>query len=288
MVQQESQNGMSDILTRASPPPGKRVQYGADPIQFAELRFPPGKGPFPLLFVIHGGWWLSANDLHHIGHLCTKFTSYGIITCNLEYRRIGDLGGGWPGTFLDVANAVEYFKKGLASDPRVNIKRAAILGHSAGGHLALWLGAKHRLPRSSILYTGRDRWLIATISLAGITDLRSAWELGLGDNGVEKLIGGSPNQLPERYAEASPMELLPFGLKEFLIHGRNDDRVPISQSERFAKTARAAGDKTTLIALDDIGHFELIDPESRAWDIVAHSTLTAFGDGSVDEPIVEP
>jgi dipeptidyl aminopeptidase/acylaminoacyl peptidase len=130
--------------------------------------------------------------------------------------------------------------------------------------------------------------LIATISLAGITDLRSAWELGLGDDGVEKLMGGSPNQFPERYAEASPMELLPFGLKEFLIHGRSDDRVPVSQSERFAKTARAAGDETTLIALDDIGHFELIDPESRAWDIVAHSTLTALGDSSMDKVIREP
>ena len=268
---------MSDILERTPPPKGERVQYGLNPLQFAELRFPSGKGPFPLLFVIHGGWWLSANDLNHISHLCAKFTSCGVVTCSLEYRRIGDAGGGWPGTFLDVASAIKFFRNSFARNPRVDIKRAAVIGHSAGGHLALWLGGRHRVPRSSILHTGEDQWLKATISLAGIADLRSAWELELGDHAVDKLIGGSPNQYPERYAEASPLELVPFGLKQFLIHGRKDDHVPVSQSRRFAERAKAAGDNATMIVLDDVGHFELIDPKSRAWDVVAHSTLTALG-----------
>lgn len=267
---------MSDILTRVLPAKGERVQYGSDPLQFAELRFPPGTGPFPLLFVIHGGWWLSANDLNHISHLCAKFTSYGIVTCSLEYRRIGDAGGGWPGTFLDVANAIEYFKGSLTRDLRVDTKRAAVIGHSAGGHLALWLGAKHRVPESSILYTGEDQWLIAAISLAGIADLQSAWKLGLGDRAVDKLLGGGPDQFPERYAEASPLELLPMGLKEILIHGRSDENVPISQSERFVQKAKIAGDESSLISLDGVGHFELIDPKSLAWDAVANSTLTAL------------
>jgi acetyl esterase/lipase len=268
---------MSDILATVPPAKGERAQYGADPLQFAELRFPSGKGPFPLLFVIHGGWWLSANDLNHIGHLCAKFTSYGIVTCSLEYRRIGDAGGGWPGTFLDVAKAIECFKDRLTRDLRVDIKRAAVIGHSAGGHLALWLGAKHRVPKSSILYTGQNQWLIAAISLAGVADLHTAWELGLGDRAVGKLIGGGPDEYPERYAEASPLELLPMGLKQVLIHGRSDENVPISQSERFVRRAKVVGDESSLIVLDGIGHFELIDPESRAWDAVAHSTLTALG-----------
>jgi acetyl esterase/lipase len=268
---------MSDILTRDPPVKGERVQYGLDPLQFAELRFPSGKGPFPLLFVIHGGWWLSANDLNHIGHLCVKFTSYGVVTCSLEYRRIGDAGGGWPGTFLDVANAIEYFKDRLTRDLRVDTKRIAVIGHSAGGHLALWLGAKHRIPKSSTLFTGRGKWLVAAISLAGVADLHTAWELRLGDGAVDKLIGGGPDQYPERYAEASPLELLPTGLKCVLIHGRADESVPISQSERFAERAKLAGDETSLVTLEDIGHFELIDPESRAWDAVTHSTLRALG-----------
>jgi acetyl esterase/lipase len=268
---------MSDILTRVPPAKGKRVQYGSDSLQFAELRFPSGKGSFPLLFVIHGGWWLSANDLNHIGHLCAKFTSYGVVTCSLEYRRIGDAGGGWPGTFLDVANAIEYFKDRLTRDVRVDTKRITVIGHSAGGHLALWLGAKHRVPKSSALFTGRSQWLIAAISLAGVADLHTAWELRLGDGAVGKLMGGGPDQYPERYAEASPLELLPMGLKQVLIHGRADENVPISQSERFAERAKVAGDETSLVTLEGIGHFELIDPESRAWDAVAHSTLTTLG-----------
>ena len=269
---------MSDILTRVPPAKGERVQYGTHPLQFAELRFPSGKGPFPLLFVIHGGWWLSAYDLTHIGHFCAKFTSYGIVTCSLEYRRIGDAGGGWPGTFLDVANAIDYFEARLTSDVRVDIKRAAVIGHSAGGHLALWLGGKHRIPKNSVLYTGQNQRLIAAISLAGVTNLPIAWELRLGDDAVGKLIGGSPDQYPERYAEASPLELLPMGLKQVLIHGRADEVVPISQSKGFAQTAKAAGDEASLVSLDGFGHFELIDPESRAWDAVAHSTLAALED----------
>jgi len=267
---------MSDILTRAPPAKGKRVHYGPGPLQFAELRFPSGSGPFPLLFVIHGGWWLSEYDLSHIGHLCVKFTSYAIVTCSIEYRRIGDAGGGWPGTFLDVANAIEYFKDRLSRDARVDIKRAGVLGHSAGGHLALWLGGKHRIPKSSALHTDERQWLIAAISLAGVADLATAWRLNLGDGAVGKLVGGSPDQYPRRYQEASPLKLLPMGLKQVLIHGRADDRVPISQSERFDMEAKVTGDDSSLFSLDGVGHFEIIDPESSAWNTVASSTLAAL------------
>jgi dipeptidyl aminopeptidase/acylaminoacyl peptidase len=178
---------------------------------------------------------------------------------------------------LDVANAISYFKAKLTCDVRVDIERAAVIGHSAGGHLALWLGGKHRIPKSSAVYANQNQWLTAVISLAGVADLSTAWKLALGDGAVDKLIGGSPDQYPERYAEASPIELLPMGLKQILIHGRGDESVPISQSERFIQRAKAAGDEPSLIALDGIGHFELIDPESRAWDAVAGSTLAALG-----------
>jgi acetyl esterase/lipase len=119
--------------------------------------------------------------------------------------------------------------------------------------------------------------LVAAISLAGIADLQDAWRLGLGEGVVGRLIGGSPDQYPERYAESSPINLLPMGLQQILIHGRNDDRVPISQSQRFTETAKAAGDEPSLIELDGTGHFELIDPESQAWSAVAQSTLAALG-----------
>jgi dipeptidyl aminopeptidase/acylaminoacyl peptidase len=166
----------------------------------------------------------------------------------------------------------------LSRDARVDIKRAAAIGHSAGGHLALWLGGKHRLPKNSVLYTEQNQWLIAAISLAGVTDLSMVWKLRLGDSAVGKLIGRSPDQYPKRYVETSPLELLPMGLKQVLIHGRADEDVPISQSERFVQRAKAAGDGSSLVSLDGFGHLELKDPESRAWDAVVHSTLAALED----------
>jgi len=271
---------LSDILTRAPPPKGERIWYGLDRLQFAELRFPRGEGPFPLLFVVHGGWWLSEYDLVHIGHLCAKLTSRGIVTCSIEYRRVGDPGGGWPGTFLDVSNAIEYFKNRMANDDRIDTKRAAVIGHSAGGHLALWLGGKRRVPKDSILYTDQNPWLVAVVSLAGVADLSAAWNLRLGDDAVGKLIGGGPDQYPERYIAGSPVELLPMGVKQVLIHGRVDDRVPISLSERFVERARTVGDHPSFIALDGIGHFEVIDPESRAWSAVERTTLELLKDNT--------
>ena len=268
---------MSDILHRVPPRRGKMVQYGGDPNQFAELRFPLGEGPFPLLFVIHGGFWSAAYDLQHISPLCAELTSYGIVTCNLEYRRVGQDGGGWPGTLLDVANGAEYLKQLMTQDRRVDTRRSAVIGHSAGGHLALWLAGKHRLPKGSVLHGNQKPWLTAVISLAGISDLSHAWDLRLGSGAVNRLIGGSPAQYPERYSEASPIELLPMGVRQILIHGREDDVVPISQSEHFVRVAGTVGDNASLLPLDKTGHFELIDPQAEAWDEVAESTLEVLG-----------
>jgi acetyl esterase/lipase len=155
--------------------------------------------------------------------------------------------------------------------------RTAVIGHSAGGHLALWLGARHRLSRDSVLRGGQSPWLTAVISLAGIADLGDAWNSQLGSGAVDKLMGGGPEQYPERYSEASPVELLPTGLREVLIHGRKDDAVPIVQSEGFVQRARAVGDRATLLPLDGVGHMDLIDPESGAWNVVARSTLEVLG-----------
>ena len=249
------------------------VQYGKNPLQFGELRFPSGPGPFPLLFVIHGGFWSATYDLAHIRHLCSRLTSLGIVTCSVEYRRVGNAGGGWPGTLLDIAGATEFFRKKLNDDPRVDLSRAAAIGHSAGGHLVFWLGGRHNVPRSSDLRSGEKPWLRAVISLAGVVDLREGWNLQLGSGAVGRLIGGGPEQFEDRYREASPIELLPMTLRQVLIHGRDDRVVPISQSEQFVQKAKAAGDTPSLITLDRVGHFELIDPESKAWDVVARATL---------------
>jgi acetyl esterase/lipase len=264
---------LSDILERAPPSFDKRVKYGQDPQHFADLRFPVGRGPFPFLFVIHGGFWQSAYDLSHIGHLCAAFTSERIITCNLEYRRLGDPGGGWPGTFQDIGLATDHILEIMSSDPRVDLPRTAVIGHSAGGHLALWLGGRHRISNASLLHAAPKYRLGGAVSLAGVCDLRTAWKQRLGNGVVARLMGGTPDQYPDRYDAGSPIELLPIGTRQVLIHGLVDDVVPASQSERFVERAGQLGEHPALINLEGIGHFELIDPESDAWSRIVGVVL---------------
>ncbi len=267
---------LSDILERSAPQFDRRVRYGQNPQNFAELRLPDGRGPFPLLFVIHGGFWQSAYDLSHIGHVCTALTREGVITCNLEYRRLGDPGGGWPGTFLDIGLATDHILETISSDPRVDAARTAVLGHSAGAHLALWLVSRHRIPKASPLYSAQKYHLPSAISLAGVCDLRTAWNQQLGNGVVARLMGGTPEQYPDRFDAGSPIELLPNGSKQVLIHGTADDVVPVSQSEKFVERDQQLGDRPTLVKLKGVGHFELIDPESDAWSNVTRSVLPVF------------
>jgi acetyl esterase/lipase len=267
---------LSKILDRIPPPFDERTHYGSDPNQFADFRFPNAKGPFPLLFVVHGGFWQSRYDLSHIGHLCAAFTSKGIITCSIEYRRIGNPGGGWPGTFQDISLATRNILQTMSQDPRFDRSRTAILGHSAGAHLALWLAASHRISKGSPLQSVKRQVVSSAVSLAGVSDLGLAWKQKLGHGIVTQLMGGTPEEYPDRYSAGSPIELLPTGARQVLVHGAADDTVPVSQSEAFVHRAVKLGDRSTLVKLDGIGHYELIDPESEAWPSVAVAVLSVL------------
>ena len=265
---------MSSILERTPPPYDMRTSYGEDPSQFAELRFPTRGGPFPLLFVVHGGFWQSRYDLSHIGHLCAALTSKGIITCNIEYRRIGNPGGGWPGTFQDISLATHNIVQTTSSDRRFDHARTAILGHSAGGQLALWLTGSHRISKESALHMDQKQAITKAISLAGVSDLRLAWKQKLGHGIVTRLMGGTPIEFPDQYDAGSPIELLPTGASQALIHGTDDGIVPVSQSEAYVEKAERLGDWPILVKLNGVGHYELINPESEAWPPVARAVLS--------------
>jgi acetyl esterase/lipase len=215
-------------------------------------------------------------DLSHIGHLCTALTARGIITCNVEYRRIGNPGGGWPGTFQDVSLATRSTLQTMGPDPRLDRAQTAVIGHSAGGHLALWLAGLHRIKENSPLYEHQRQTLTGAISLAGVSDLRLAWKQKLGHDTVTRLMGGTPNEHPDRYDAGSPIELLPTGSRHVLVHGADDDTVPISQSEAFVAKAEKLGDRSSLVGLEGVGHYELIDPESAAWPAVVGAVLSLF------------
>lgn len=256
-----------EIMDLPSPPSDWRLKYGPHPLQVADLRLPPGPGPHPVAVTIHGGYWRARRDRHYFGHLAAALTARGLATWNIEYRRIGDQDGGWPGTLHDVAQAADHLPS-LAREYALDLSRVITVGHSAGGQLALWLAGRRRLQEDDPLYSAHPLPLTGALSLAGVIDLCTAWEMGLSDRVVEEFLGGSPETVPERYASASPLELLPLGTPHVLIHGTADEDVPYSISQRYAAAAVKQGDKARLITLEGGDHFDLVDPRSAVWPTV--------------------
>ena len=254
-----------EIERLPAPAADRRITYGNEPLQFGDLRLPQGRGPHPVVVVIHGGCWYSEYDLKHVAAFSAALTQMGVATWSLEYRRIGDTGGGWPGTFEDVARGADFLRV-LARTYPLDLRRVVVVGHSAGGQLALWLAARKRLPKDSPLYSPDPLPLRGIISLAGITDLRG-YGSGCG-NAVAKLLGGSPEEMSLRYRQASPIELLPLRVKQRLIHGLLDQIVPPEQSRAYEVAAKRRRDDVNLVIINEAGHFDLISPESSAWPAV--------------------
>ena len=260
------------IFDTPAPSAHARLAYGADPHQFGDLRLPDGPGPHPVLIVIHGGFWRARFDLEFMGHFCQSLTDLGFATWSIEYRRLGNEGGGWPGTLLDAARAADYLRE-IAAEYQLNLDNVTAIGHSAGGHLALWLGARPQLASTDQLYTPEPLPLKGVISLAGVADLRLGYELKLSSGVVETLLGGPPDRYPERYYGASPYELLPLGRPQVLIHGTADPDVPFQISQHYFDKAALLGDPVKLVSLPGAGHFEVIDPKSKEWAIIVENVL---------------
>jgi acetyl esterase/lipase len=240
------------ILEIPPAPPGVHIAYGSEEFQFGELYAAEGKGPHPAAIVIHGGYWRARYDLRHIRHFCVALAKAGIACWCLEYRRLGNAGGGFPGTFDDVRAGAAHLSK-IAKEWRLDTGRTVATGHSAGGQLVLWLAKQKVVPLKGV------------VPLAPVADLRRAWELRLSSDVVKELLGGSPAEVPDHYRAASPMEMIPLGVKQRLIHGDRDDVVPLAMSRSYAAAAAKSGDECTLTEPQDAGHFELIDPRTAAW-----------------------
>jgi acetyl esterase/lipase len=225
---------------------------------------PSNTGPHPIVAFIHGGFYRAKYGLEHAGWLCQALADCGIAAWSIEYRRLGNPGGGWPNTFLDVLAGTHYVRV-LAERFPLDLDRLALMGHSAGGHLALWAAAARSIPLEEPLHDGQPLALRAAVSLAGVLEPRRAWSLRLGDHVIQELLGGGPEQVPERYAVASPGDLLPVGIPQILVHGKEDEVVPLEMSAGYAARARAAGEGVIFLPLSATGHFDLIDPGSRVW-----------------------
>lgn len=224
---------------------------------------PKGAGPFPAAMFIHGGFWRARYDLAHAGFLCAALTKSGFATYNIEYRRVGNPGGGWPGSFEDVTSAYQFLRQ-LAGKYPIDNDRIIVLGHSAGGQLALALAAHHNS-------------MSAVVSLAGVVDLRRAWELHLSNDAVAEFLGGAPEGVPDHYREASPAEL-EIHCRQLVVHGVEDDIVPVEMSRNYAKQKQQKREKVTLLEIPKVGHFEIVDPDSKVWPAVqkAVSNLLSF------------
>ncbi len=246
-----------------SPPPDQRFAYGPDPNQFGELRLPKTRGPHPVAIVIHGGCWRAEYNLNQIASFSAALARNGIATWNFDYRRVGQPGGGWPGTFDDIVRGAESLRA-RARRFDLDLNRVVAVGHSSGGHLALWLAGQRRERRPNVLSAMNPLPLQGLVVLAGITDLRRATETEICGEALKRLLGGEPQVFPERFRAASPIERLPLGIPQYLFHGRLDSIVPVEMSEDYVSAAKRHGDRATLTVLPEAGHYELIVPDTPA------------------------
>lgn len=260
-------------------PADHRIHYGENPYQFGDLRLPNTSGPHPILVVIHGRCWISKiADVNFMSAFAESFTEKSLATWNIEYR-CTDVGGGWPGTFQDVGQAVDHLKA-LAPLYNLDLRETFVVGHSAGGHLALWVGARHRLSPTSVLYKEDSLPVKGIINLSGPGDLRlfaQQQNQVCGTNVIDQLLGSSDSQIMgNRYTQISPYELLPLGIKQILITGKDDRAAPPESLTAFAHQAKTLGDDLETIIIEDAGHFEVIAPTSPAWPIIKQKILSLF------------
>ena len=244
-------------------------RYGDDPNQVGDLYLPapaPGAGTgskVPVVVLVHGGFWLDQYGRDLMVDLAGDIASRGWAAWNIEYRRVGQDGGGWPGTFADVAAAVDVVATLDRVSPALDTERVAVVGHSAGGQLAAWSAGRPGLPSSAPGDTAQVE-LMAVVSQAGVLDLVGAANEGVGGSAVPDLMGGGPDDEPRRYELGSPLAQVPIGVPVRCVHGRQDANVPFSQSERYVAAAKKSGDDATLAPFDG-DHFDVLDPSNESW-----------------------
>ncbi|MYC55316.1 MAG: alpha/beta hydrolase [Chloroflexi bacterium] len=252
-----------------------RYAYGARPLQFAELSLPATAPPHPVIALIHGGCYREIFDLRPLSTLVRELVGMGYAVWNIEYRRHG-CDGGFPNMFLDAAAAVDFLRQ-IAREHEIDLGRVISLGHSAGGHLALWLAGRRRIPAGNLLYRTDPVPIPAALALAPLCDIASAWQRGACGEALLEVMGGSPADAPANYRAGSPAQLLPLGARQLLLVGEHDNDI-LSEAQEYTQAAVAHGDPARLLVLPGAGHFEIVDVRSAAWRVV-RGALQQFAAG---------
>lgn len=261
----------ADLWQRSISPADHKLSYGPDALHFGELRLPKTKAPFPVVILVHGGCWADRlpnsdprdTSLEPLRPLAAALANAGVATWNIEYRRAGNPGGGWPGSFLDLASAIDFLRT-IAPTHRLDLKRAVVVGHSAGGQLAHWIAARPKLPRTSPLYSKNPLPIQAVVNVDGPPDLTTAQPLERNFcpvPGITNFMGATPAEHPERYREASITALMPTGVPQTIVAGGLLQR-SMSLLTDYESAAKSKGDSVTVLKLEGAGHFDMLAPES--------------------------
>jgi acetyl esterase/lipase len=258
-----------------------RIHYGSGQYQFGDLWLPanPTEQRLPLVVFVHGGWWQSAYGLDYAGPLCAALKAIGIAVWSIEYRRVGSTGGGWPMTFQDVAAGFDYVAT-LAKTYPLDLDRVIAMGHSSGAQLAFWLAGRHHIPVTSRIYEPQPKVALhGLIALAGAVDLQLLCDLSgyftfaHDKDEVYSLMGGPPTQFEVRYRAGNPGALLPLNVPQILIQSADDGQIPPQLPVRWAEMARRQGDDVTVTIVPGVDHFDVVDPQSKAWSTVHAAVL---------------
>jgi acetyl esterase/lipase len=277
-----------DLLERERPEPSTTIRYGEDQMQVVDLWLPQGKGPHPTVLMVHGGCWQTEiADRRIMNWIAAGLQRRGIAVWNVDYRGVDRKGGGYPGTFADVAAAADALRE-HAPVHRLDISPLVAIGHSAGGHLAMWLAARRSpkakadnllIPRGSPLLAEDPIRIDTAISLGGLQDLELAATppgSGCGTEVIEKLVGPPTMSSRNVYADTSIPSLLPLRARQVLINGKHDRIIPTHYATDYEAKAKAAGETVKVRMIDRTGHVELIAPETEAWKAAVEEIRSAL------------
>lgn len=250
--------------------PHHRYPYGDHTQQFGELTLPDSPPPHPVIVLIHGGGYREIYDLRPLGRVVAALAKAGFAVWNIEYRRFGN-GGDYPQMFLDVAAAADYLPQ-IAGAHQLDLGLVISMGHSAGGHLALWLAGRRNIESASPLFVSEPQAIHGVIALAPLAHVTQGGESELSSDALLAVMGGAPGERPEAYRNGCPAQLLPLAIPQRIIVG-GEDKAMLDNAERFTEAAGQADDDARLIILPGAGHFEIVAVDADDWGDVLRATV---------------
>ena len=258
---------LDDYLALTGPAPSAKLAYGPAPSQYAELFVPQGTGPFPVAVLVHGGCWTSKfGGITQFRNMAGALAARGIAVWNVEYRRVDEEGGGYPGMYLDMHAALDLLAAN-ASAHKLDLERIVAVGHSAGGQLVQWIAGRSRIPAGSPLYRASNLKVDRIVSLGGLADLRHEAALikSSCDRNIAQLAGTPSPERPDVLVDTNAADLMPNGSRTWLVTGALDTISPPRVAHDYAARAKAAGDKAEVVILPNASHYDEVAATSPAW-----------------------